>query len=47
MLKILEFIFSNFWIWLGTFLIIALIFDGICDVINCITKNKTKDTDIE
>lgn len=29
MIQILEFVFSDFWTWLGTVFIIALIFDGI------------------
>lgn len=29
MLEILQFIFSSFWIWLGTFLLVAVISDGL------------------
>lgn len=30
---LLLFIFSDFWIWLGTVVLLALTFGGICDVI--------------
>ena len=33
MLEIIKFIFSSFWIWLGTVIILGIIFGGIYDVI--------------
>ncbi len=38
MLEILQFIFSSFWIWLGTFLIIIVISDGIGRIIKITWK---------
>lgn len=34
MLEILKFIFSSFWIWLGTFLLTIVIVGGISGMIN-------------
>lgn len=49
MLEILEFIFSNFWIWLGTVIIIAVIFDAFgnifSDIIKITKKIKIKNED--
>ena len=36
MLEILHFIFSNFWIWLGSFLMLAIILFGLSDIIRAI-----------
>ena len=33
MLEIIMFIFSDFWIWLGTFLLIGVIFEGLGNVV--------------
>jgi len=38
MLEILKFIFSNFWIWLGVIIIIAVICDGIAKIIVAVRK---------
>jgi hypothetical protein len=34
MLEILKFIFSSFWVWLGVFLLVAVIAEGIGGVSN-------------
>lgn len=39
MLDILKFIFSSFWIWLGTVVLIATIFAPIVQVIAAAKKN--------
>lgn len=36
MLEILKFIFSNFWIWLGTFCLVAVIIYGFADIVRAI-----------
>jgi hypothetical protein len=42
MLEILKFIFSSFWIWLGSFLILVIIVYGIADIIKSFrVKNVT------
>jgi hypothetical protein len=38
MLEILQFIFSSFWVFLGTYLILALIIWGIATIVN-LTKD--------
>jgi len=38
MVQVLEFIFSSFWIWLGTVIILGVIGTGIADIINSIRK---------
>lgn len=42
MLEILKFIFSSFWIWLGTLIIVATICEGIGGLIR-ISINRKKD----
>lgn len=33
MLEVLQFVFSSFWVWLGTFLLLAIIVNGIADMV--------------
>lgn len=33
MIEILQFIFSSFWIWLGTIVLVAAVFGGVAKVI--------------
>ncbi len=40
MLPILTFIFSSFWIWLGTFILIAAILEGTADIIRAARSPK-------
>jgi len=42
MLEILKFIFSSFWVWLGTVILIAIIAEGVGGIIR-ITINRRKD----
>ena len=38
MIEVMEFIFSSFWIWLGTFLLVGSIAEGLGEVIRGIRK---------
>jgi len=38
MLEILKYIFSNFWIWLGTVILIGITLDGMSNIIGNIRK---------
>lgn len=40
-MKILEFIFQNFWIWLGAMMLLKLVVDGIVKLVNMILWHKT------
>lgn len=40
MLEILKFVFSSFWIWLGTFLLLALVLQAILNMVNRIYRHK-------
>ena len=43
MLEVLKFIFSNFWIWLGTLILVSAIAEGIGGVIRSfVRRNKTQ-----
>lgn len=39
MLSIIKFIFSNFWIWLGFFILMITFFEGITGIISMIAKS--------
>jgi hypothetical protein len=39
-MEIIKFIFSNFWIWLGTVIIIGTFLDGIADIVKNIKDKK-------
>lgn len=41
MLDILQFIFSDFWIWLGTVILIATIGQSIANIVETITDTIT------
>jgi hypothetical protein len=42
MLEILHFIFSSFWIWLGTVILVGIIVYGVADIVRAFkTKNVT------
>jgi len=38
MKEILEFVFSSFWIFIGVAILIAIIFDGIADIIRAFKR---------
>lgn len=40
MTKIFEIIFSSFWTWLGTVILITVIGSVIVDIIFCLTRRK-------
>lgn len=40
MIEVLQFIFSSFWHWLGTFLLLAVVFEGLG---GCIRRNRSGD----
>ena len=42
MLEILQFIFSDFWIWLGTFLLLAVVCNGLAHLIHGYPPNIIK-----
>jgi hypothetical protein len=42
-MKIIEFVFSGFWIFVGTAILLSIIFDGISDIIKACIKGKEKD----
>lgn len=43
MLEILKFIFSSFWIWLGTVILLGVAVDGFRKIINITIKRDKKD----
>jgi hypothetical protein len=43
MLEILKFIFSSFWIWLGTFFSLIVIMAGIVETVGNIPRRKKGD----
>lgn len=43
MLDILKFIFSSFWIWLGTFLLVAAAFEGLGGLIRITFTRRDRD----
>lgn len=44
MLEILQFIFSSFWVWLGTFLLVGTIAHGIGNIFCIRIKRHEKNT---
>ena len=43
MLEILQFIFSSFWIWLGSLILVVVILEEISDIIHAFRVNNNKD----
>ena len=43
-MEVLEFVFKNFWHWLGSFLLLGVIFGGISGLVRgCVVRIKNKD----
>lgn len=45
MLEIMKFIFSSFWIWLGTFLFLAVVAAGIGNTLILLRGGSKRDND--
>lgn len=46
MLEILQFVFSSFWTWLGTVIILSVCKGFFINITNIVEKNKPKEFDI-
>ena len=42
MLEVLKFVFSNFWIWLGATIMLAIVVEGFTGIIKISIKNYRK-----
>lgn len=42
-MKIIEFVFSDFWVFVGTAVLLSIIFDGVRDIVKAFVKGKEKD----
>lgn len=38
MLELLQFIFSSFWVWLGTFVLVLAFFEGVAYLLSALWK---------
>jgi hypothetical protein len=39
-MDLVKFIFSSFWIWLGAFLMLAIVVEGIVNIVKAIMQKK-------